>query len=68
MTGDLPTDMKKYDVTLKQEVSGWSTSFDFPKNLVGGETAPAKGGKVTFTWNATNNQVETSTKLTKETK
>lgn len=65
LTGDLPTDMTKYDVTLKQEKEGWATSFDFPKNLVGGTTAPAKGGKVTFTWDAENGQVKTTTKLSK---
>lgn len=67
MTGDLPDNdhMQKYNVKLKQEQSSWSTSFDFPENLVGGETEPAQGGTVTFTWDATNNQVKASIKLTK---
>ena len=65
LTGDLPTDMSKYNVTLKQTVAGWGSSFDFPSNLVGGSTEPSAKGIVSFTWDATKNQVKTETKLTK---
>lgn len=51
ITGDLPTDMTKYDVPLKQEKSGWQTTFDFPKNLKeNATTEPAKDATVTFTY------------------
>ena len=65
LTGDLPTDMTKYDVTLKQTVTGWGSSFDFPSNLIGGSTEPSANGTVSFTWDATKSQVKTETKLTK---
>lgn len=66
LTGDLPTtDMSKYDVKLKQTVTGWGSTFDFPSNLVGGTVEPASGATVSFTWDATTSQVKTTTKLTK---
>lgn len=65
LTGDLPENMDKYKVALKQKVSGWGTTFDFPDNLIEGTTAPAENGEVTFEWDATNNQVKASIKLTK---
>lgn len=65
LTGDLPTDMSKYDVELKQTEEGWGTEFDFPDNLAEGTTEPNKGGKVTFTWDATKSQVTASIKLSK---
>lgn len=65
LTGDLPDDMSKYDVELKQTVTGWGSAFDFPSNLVGGTVEPASGATVSFTWDATNSQVKTTTKLTK---
>lgn len=64
LTGDLQ-DMDHYKVTLKQEKPGWGTEFDFPENLISGNTDPDQGGTVTFTWDATNNQVKASIKLTK---
>ena len=67
ITGDVPTDMSKYKVTLKQETSGWQTSFDFPKNLEAGEADPAKGGECTFIWDATNKCPKASIKLAKPT-
>ena len=67
ITGDVPTDMSKYKVTLKQETSGWQTSFDFPKNLEAGDTDPSKNGECTFTWDDTNKCPKASIKLTKAT-
>ena len=68
ITDDLPTDMSKYNVTLKQETTGWQTEFDFPANLTEGTTEPAKNGTCTFTWDATNKCPIASIKLTKTTK
>lgn len=66
LTGDLPANMSKYNVTLKQQVTGWGTKFDFPANLEATATTPAepaKDGEVTFTWDAINSKVIASIKL-----
>lgn len=52
LTGDYKGDTS-YTVTTKQETAGWGTAFDFPEDLVNGDTdatqVPAKG-TVTLTW------------------
>lgn len=63
LTGDLPADMSKYDVTLKQQTKGWGTTFDFPSNLKAGTTDPDKNGTVTFTYDSDNGNVNASIKL-----
>lgn len=66
ITGDLPADMTKYDVPLKQEVEGWGSVYDFPENLKGtASVEPNKNGKVTFTYDATKGEVTASIKLVK---
>lgn len=66
ITGDVPTDMTKYDVTLKQEKEGWQTSFDFPSNLVSGSTEPDKGGTCKFTYDPSTGNITATIKLTKK--
>ena len=53
-----------YSVTLKQEVTGWKNTFDFPANIVAGSVEPAKGGTAVLTWDATNQKVNCTIKLT----
>ena len=51
ITSDEAVDTTKYSVALKQEKSGWQTTFDFPKNLKeNATTEPAKDATVTFTY------------------
>ena len=65
ITGDVPTDMKKYDVTLKQETEGWQTSFDFPANLKEGSNEPKSPNKCTFTYDPSTGDITASIKLKK---
>lgn len=50
LTGDLPTDMSTYDVNPVQKEPGWTTTFDFPENLDGGNKQIVEGTPVTFTY------------------
>ena len=50
LTGDLPTDMSKYNVALKQKQEKWQSTVEFPANLNTGTTEPADGVTVTFTY------------------
>ena len=63
ITDDLPADMSKYSVELKQETDGWQTEFDFPDNLTSGSNAPKKGDTCSFTWNDTTKCPVASIKL-----
>lgn len=52
LTGDYKGDAA-YTVTTKQQTAGWGTAFDFPKDLVDGDTDATevpKTGTVTLTW------------------
>ena len=61
ITGDAKAE--GYSVALKQEVSGWKNTFDFPAGLYAGTTEPASGGTAKLTWDATNNRVNCSITL-----
>lgn len=51
ITSDEAVDTTKYSVPLKQEKTGWQTTFDFPENLKpNATTEPAKDATVTFTY------------------
>ena len=54
LTGDYPR-AAGYTVTTKQQTAGWGTKFDFPADLVAGDTdgtlVPA-GGTVTLTYSS----------------
>ena len=66
LTGDLPDDMSKYNVELKQQTEKWGTKFDFPANLEEATDAvePTKGTTVTFTYDAADGgKVKASIKL-----
>lgn len=64
LTDNLPTDMSKYNVELTQKTEGWQTTFEFPDNLLGGDTKVADGNTVEFTY--ADGVVSTTTKLTAE--
>lgn len=53
------------EVKLKQETAGWQNSFDFPTNLKGNTTEPAKNGTATVKMNANGEEVDIDIKLTK---
>ena len=50
VSGGYDTTANAYSVTLKQEESKWQNAFEFPTNLTGGTTEPAKEGTCVLTY------------------